>query len=68
MQIRAAVYRLFPNTPPRELDQWELWQIGVRLGNDVGAGLSEDERAELAEINRIRSERMREARDAMRAR
>lgn len=68
MQIRAAVYRLFPNTPPRELDQWELWQIGVRLGNDVGAHLTEAEQVELAEINRVRSERMREAAETIRRR
>jgi len=61
MQIRAAIYRAFPNRLPADLDRLELWQLGVMMGNDLTSTLSDTEQAELDEITRLRSERMREA-------
>lgn len=60
MQIRAAIYKAFPYTPCAELDSMELWQIGVRMGHDMGAPLSDDERAEAERLKATQSDRLRE--------
>lgn len=62
MMIRTEIYKaFFPHTDPRTLDAMELHEIGALLGNDMGATSTEREQDELVELQRKRSERMRQA-------
>lgn len=56
MQIRAAIYALFPHKSQAELDNTELWVIGTWMGNHVGPPSADDE-AEMATLKAKLAER-----------